>query len=312
VGGAVSVRRQVLLGALDTWATHPLFGSGPGTLGQEMLRTRQPGEQIWADAHNLYLTVTAETGLFGAIGLVWLLIVAGHLLWQTLRRRSSADWDMAGLACAASLAGFAVHNLLDSMLKFPLMMLLVALLAGFWMSDFARERQRGAVGLAVAALVLLAVVTFAGWRDVQHIAAYNRAVESAQAGNWPGAVAHLREAAERAPDVSFYRRQLAFAAGAASLAEPGYRIEAIENYRAALQTVNRLSADHANLACLLQLDGQPEAAVQEMAQAAQLSPGGVLPPLPPGQLLPDASLARYATEVARRRPLPAQWLGCAQ
>ncbi len=134
VGGAVGIRQQVMVGALKTWQAQPLLGSGPGTLGEELLRRQQQPGFIWPDAHNLLLTLTAETGLVGLIGLLWLAVVGAQLLWTTLRQSDKSTWPLASLACLAALLGFMAHNLVDSLFKFPLIMLLVSVWAGFWAS----------------------------------------------------------------------------------------------------------------------------------------------------------------------------------
>ncbi|MCB1212034.1 MAG: hypothetical protein KDK97_22115, partial [Verrucomicrobiales bacterium] len=53
----LSVRQQVMSGALKTIAAHPLLGAGPGALGEAMLRYQQPLSLIWSDAHNIILTL---------------------------------------------------------------------------------------------------------------------------------------------------------------------------------------------------------------------------------------------------------------
>ncbi len=286
ISGAATIRRQVMTGALKTWQNHPVFGSGLGTLGQELIQNQKPLDAIWADAHNLYLTVCAETGLIGAIGLVWLIGAGLKLLWSTLKHADSAQWDLSGLACAAALTGFALHNLVDSLLKFPMIMMLVAVWAGFWVGTYTNltgfQTLSGLTdkppakfwsrAVTLVALVVLAATFIVGRRGIQNIEAYNQAVEAAVRDDWHTAADNLRQADQLAPDMPFYRRQLGFAAGYLSQQEPDYRAEAINQYRAALEDVNQLSIDHANLACLLWENGQQTEAVKEMTLAHQLEP----------------------------------------
>ena len=149
VSGAVDIRQQVMVGALETWQAQPLFGSGPGTLGEELLRRQQQPGFIWPDAHNLLLTLTAETGLIGLIGLLWLAVVGVQLLWTTLRQPDRSTWPLASLACLAGLLGFMAHNLVDSLFKFPLIMLLVAAWVGFWVSAYVSQPNPAAQTIGI-------------------------------------------------------------------------------------------------------------------------------------------------------------------
>ncbi len=279
IGEGVDVRQHVMTGALQIWLQQPLLGVGPGALGQALMQYWRYNVQIWADAHNLYLTFVAETGLTGAVALAWLLLLAGRLLWRTLRREPPAQWDLTGLACAAALFGFALHNLVDSLLKTPAVMLLVAVLAGFWVSGAlaappwpARRWNRAATGAALALLVAMLAV---GLRDIRHIAAYNQGVAAAQQGNWPAALNALQTASALEPTLPFYQKQVALAAGVLAHTQPQYRDTAINAYQMALaqsDPFDRLPADAANLGCLLWQNGQPAEAIAQLRQAVAAQP----------------------------------------
>jgi tetratricopeptide (TPR) repeat protein len=313
----VDIRQQVMSGAVKTWLKHPIFGSGPGTLGEELMRHQKPLTVLWTDAHNLFLTMIAETGLLGAVGLGWLGIVCFRLVKAMLRVGDKGERYLACVACAAALLGFTAHNMVDSLFKFPLIMLMVAIVAGFWVSaalenrppthstgsplarrspasvgDFAGQaddrrplKNAFIVGpksaltskvwgypvMAVALLVITANL-ITGLRSVQHIKLYNQAVEAAGQADWRTAAQGLQPAHHLAPAVPFYRQQLSFALGQLAQQEPGQRQEAITHYRAALETMDQLAVDHANLGCLLWLEGQPAEAVREMRLAKTLEP----------------------------------------
>ncbi len=277
---AVDVRVQVGLGALKTLLAHPLTGAGPGALGQALLQYPLPLDTIWPDAHNLFLTMMAETGLIGAAALLWLLAVAARLGWQTVSRSESA----AGLAVIAGLVGFTAHNFLDSMFKFPLIMLLVAVWAGVWVSSSGQTTRRHPLVWG-AAVVLLIANTWLGLTGLPNITLYNQAVAAAGRGDWSAAHQHLQQVATQTPEMPFYQRQLGIAAGFVAATDESYRAEAIGHYRAALAQVDRLAEDHANLACLLWTDGQREPAVAEMTQARDLEPHNVVYRLNLGEYL---------------------------
>jgi tetratricopeptide (TPR) repeat protein/O-antigen ligase len=303
---AVDVRMQVGLGALKTLLAHPLTGAGPGALGQALLQYPLPLNTIWPDAHNLFLTMIAETGLIGAAALLYLIVVAARLAWQAVSRSESA----AGLAVLAGLVGFTAHNLLDSMFKFPLVMLLVAVWAGVWVSPFVSVQpntRRLWLGWAVAAGLLIAN-TWLGLTGLPNITLYNQAVAAAGRGDWSAAHQHLQQAAALTPEMPFYQRQLGLTVGFLPAADESYRAEAIGHYRAALAQVDRLAEDHANLACLLWAAGQREAAIAEMTLARDLEPHNVVYRLNLGEYLEAtgrgaAAQAEYAALLARRPEL---------
>ncbi len=277
LGSGVEIRQRVMLGALEALYQNPLLGTGPGTLGEVLLQQQQQAEVIWPDAHNLFLTFIAETGLLGALGLIGLAIISVKVFWTGWR--SEQIWPRSSLACVAALLGFTLHNLVDSQLKFPLIMILVAILAGFWLGPnltiepvaFFRPFQ------VIGAIVFIMVTTAFGIINVQHIEAYNRAVFLAYA-DWPSSVNFLKRASQQAPQMPFYQRQLAFALGylAEQEQKPDYRAEAIEFYQSALTYQNKLPIDHANLSCLLWQQNQPQQAIQEITLALALEPDNLL------------------------------------
>ena len=289
LSAGVSIRQQVIAGALKTWRVHPFLGSGPGTLGEQLVRYQQPLDTIWADAHNLFLTLAAETGLLGTIGLLWLTFTALKIMATTFRRVDREQWNMASMASAAALSGFAVHNMVDSLFKYPVIMLTLAILGGCWIGPYLTSprpvvaaRRYPALLLGAAAVI---AVTVMGIRGVENIRVYNQAVAAASGNDWPAALAQVRLAGQLAPESPFYRRQLAFVLGYLAYTEPAYRPEAISRYTRLLQEEDRLAIDHAYLGSLLAADGQWPAAGREMALARELEPWNPLYRLNLGYIL---------------------------
>ncbi|MEW5961424.1 MAG: O-antigen ligase family protein, partial [Chloroflexota bacterium] len=278
----VDVRQQVITGAFKSLSRYPLLGAGPGTLGEEIIRYQRPLAVIWGDAHNLPLTLMAETGLIGGIGLVWLAVVGLKLLGTTLWQFDRAQQRLSSLACVAALLGFAAHNLVDSLFKFPLIMLLVATWAGFWVSVYvpAPEDSRTGQGwgrrLMAAAAILLAGNTLIGVHGLRNIAAYNQAVEAAARADWPAAYDHLARAVQLAPTVPFYHRQSGLVAGYRAEQDSTYRQAAISHYQTALAGLDQLAIDHANLGSLLWADGRQAEAIQALERAVELEPGNAI------------------------------------
>jgi O-antigen ligase len=93
--------------ALETFAGHPLAGTGAGGFRVEWLRER-PVEDVSRDAHSLYLETLAELGLAGAAAL--LVMLAGLAL--SARRALLAE-PRASLGLVALLVTYLVHAALD-------------------------------------------------------------------------------------------------------------------------------------------------------------------------------------------------------
>ncbi|MGE0704948.1 MAG: O-antigen ligase family protein [Vicinamibacterales bacterium] len=119
---------QDIGGRLSAWSDtlriiqdFPLFGTGLGTYRQAMLiyQTRFR-ETVFAQAHNDYLQIVAEGGLFLLIPIVFLLWV---VIGTIVRRLRSGDddaltsWIRAG--AVAGLAGIAAQSLVEFTLQIP-------------------------------------------------------------------------------------------------------------------------------------------------------------------------------------------------
>ncbi len=102
-----SMRYEYWRVALDTFAEHPLAGTGTGGFRVEWLRER-PVKDASGEAHSLYLETLAELGLAGAAAL--LVMLAGLAL--SARRALLAEPE-AVLGLVALLATYLVHAALD-------------------------------------------------------------------------------------------------------------------------------------------------------------------------------------------------------
>ena len=95
-------------GAWGMIKEHPLLGNGIGTFMANFSKfTKGLGVQY---AHNCYLQIWAETGVFALISFVSFISL---LLWQgILSFRKSQDYTVLGLTCA--IFGFLVHSFFDN------------------------------------------------------------------------------------------------------------------------------------------------------------------------------------------------------
>ena len=139
-----SMRYEYWRVALETFADHPLAGTGSGGFRVEWLRER-PERDSAGDAHSVYLETLAELGLAGAAALLALL--AGLAL--SARRALLAE-PAATLGLVAMLVTYLVHAALDWDWEMPAVTL-PALAAAAAIVATADRAERGArVGSAAA------------------------------------------------------------------------------------------------------------------------------------------------------------------
>ncbi len=303
----IQVRIETMSGAFKTLAAHPLFGSGPGTLGEELLRHQRPLRELHAHAHNLLLTFAAETGLVGIVGMAWLGLAV-------TKRRPAGGQEAGGfrrdslrLGLAAALVGFLAHNMVDSFFWVPAVSLLVSVLFGFWIGLDSQPQplsSRWAWTVNLAAGFVLVMVTAFGLRVTQGLKAYNQAVRATATGDWAAVVDHLQQAVELSPGSRFYPRQLGFAYGYLAAENPVYRAQAIARYQKTLRDMDQFALDHANFGCLLWEDGERDQAVREMARARDLDSESALYHLNLGRYLEaqgdyDRAWEEYARLLSR-------------
>ncbi len=98
---------------LDNWA----FGAGPGNF------ERATGfigmEMTWRPAHNTYLEIAAEQGLFGLVPVVVFMAVVARTLWDAWRAAPRDHADRV-LGVAAGLAGLALMAVTLGLLTFAI------------------------------------------------------------------------------------------------------------------------------------------------------------------------------------------------
>ncbi|HEX4823349.1 MAG TPA: O-antigen ligase family protein [Candidatus Polarisedimenticolaceae bacterium] len=97
----------------------PVTGSGLGTFGYVYAIYDRPGEWLETDqAHNDYLQIVAETGLAGAVLLLWALVVlTRRVLRPAVRHRSGFRWTSA--ACVSAVFAIALHAIFEFGLQIP-------------------------------------------------------------------------------------------------------------------------------------------------------------------------------------------------
>ena len=200
----IEVWRETLRMAGD----HPLFGVGPGGFDSALPAYHDTARAV-SHAHNQFLHVLAELGLFGLAAFLFLLrfgrraIVRGaaHLSADAARRPLFH-------AAVAALTATAVSFLFETPLVWPeagsLAMILLALVTRAGCVDRERPGRPALAAGALAALALLLVALAPTWiayvrasdRLREHIAQTTAARRAELAGDEPARRGHMLRAAE--------------------------------------------------------------------------------------------------------------------
>ncbi|RME42070.1 MAG: hypothetical protein D6796_14965 [Caldilineae bacterium] len=115
--GSLGFRFEVWRAALWGIADFPFTGMGLGTF-REVVRLLYPLRVApaydIAHAHNQFLQTALDLGLAGLVAYVAMWLEAAFLLWQTLRQTADPFIRGVALGVAASLAGYFVYALTDT------------------------------------------------------------------------------------------------------------------------------------------------------------------------------------------------------
>jgi O-antigen ligase len=143
--------------ALDSFADHPLLGSGAGTFSRMWLRYREANLGV-LDAHNLYLEVLSE---LGPVGLALLGLALGIPLVAAVRSRRAPLVP----AAAAAYCTFIVHAAVDWDWEMPVVTLSAVLIGGFLVVSVPSPRHTLGVAERTAAFgvaLCIGAIAFVG------------------------------------------------------------------------------------------------------------------------------------------------------
>lgn len=138
--------------ALDTFADHPLLGSGAGTYRFEWT-VRRDIPVVTSDAHNFYLQNLAELGLPGgliSLGLAFALIWLGVVVW---RRGLGRDGPVMLAVAIALLFSFGFDWFWRLGDTAALLMLFAAWIASAEAVDPTRRRSEAGTGFRISAAI---------------------------------------------------------------------------------------------------------------------------------------------------------------
>ena len=96
-------------------AAHPFFGIGENQYPEASVRYGLYAEDLggsYQHAHNIPLTIAAETGLLGLAALAWVAVALGRVLVGACRRLTGFDRGLA-TAVAAAFTGLALQGMVD-------------------------------------------------------------------------------------------------------------------------------------------------------------------------------------------------------
>jgi tetratricopeptide (TPR) repeat protein/O-antigen ligase len=252
----------------------PATGTGPWTYGTQFLRysqtdLRRPVEK----AHNVGLTILAESGVLGLATSLWLFgsVISG------LRQRwlnGNQNHRLLVGACLASIVGTLAHGMVEDFLSFPFFTLTLAVVVATALGG-AQPRERGlrrrvSCRWLVAPLLVLFLAMF--WSDIGYFY-FSRGARLATDGEWEAAVPLVERATDLYPGFPFYHFQLGFIYGTLASEDGSPNLDlAIEEYEAGLSEEPYYSVNHANLAALYWQDGRTDLAIEHMKEAMKLAP----------------------------------------
>ncbi len=272
-GGIIEARRAFWVSAWRAFLSSPLWGTGPMTYGSQLMKYESPLPwRPYPHAHSYPFTTAAESGLISLVVSGWLALAVAVALWQTWRR-ADRNHRLLMAGGVASVAGFAVHSLVDNHITVPAIALNLIVVLALALVDRSRTESAGRLPLAWLWMPALLLIGLACWSDGAYWP-FIEGVKRANAEDWAGAVPLLDRAVQRDPGLAFYRLQSGYVYGVlASQEQEGEHLKrAIERYEEGLALEPYYPLNHANLAGLYWQAGRQEQAMGAMQRAAELAP----------------------------------------
>jgi len=119
-GVSSEMRVQIWRDTTHLIRDYPLFGCGAGSYASCFLRYKKVAPMQTVDyAHNDYLQVLAEFGIFGFVAGVVLVCRFLQLALRGARRASSADQRYVAIACLGAMVAILLHSLVDFNMYVP-------------------------------------------------------------------------------------------------------------------------------------------------------------------------------------------------
>ncbi len=268
--------------AFEAFQAHPVLGVGPGAFPQAMTTSvSTPPEHLFMNAHSLIFNTLAESGGLGLVAGALLVAAFAWGLWRARRTQTFED-RARWAATTAAWAAFVSHGLVDYHVRY--LALAVPLLVMAALTFAAREpasTRRPERHWPVWALAPIALLV-AGFSVYQLTAAFRfeQATLAGREGDWERAAQRADLAYDSDPAFGLYAAQAGYAYAQLALAAPGgtdlangYLDLAIDRYVSALQATPGYAVWEADLAVLLEQDGDRAAALKHLELAQTAAPG---------------------------------------
>lgn len=141
----VTHRHMLWNTAIDMTRAHPITGQGVGTFMYNFAKYRPRGNEGVYYAHNCFLQIAAEVGLFGLAAFIWILAAFFYNAFNTIKYLKDGFHLAALMGLTGGLIAFLIHSAVDTNLySLPLAML-------FWISlglGFSIIRDANAIAKA--------------------------------------------------------------------------------------------------------------------------------------------------------------------
>jgi tetratricopeptide (TPR) repeat protein/O-antigen ligase len=273
----LDIRIQMWKCAVETVIQHPFLGVGPGGYGRALRSCVAPGTDTYerfTTAHNLYLNIAAESGIVGIAAFAILLV---GLVLRIRDRWARAAYELDHtevILIAATLVGYAVNCLFDTLTPTPLV-LPVLFLVAWLVAPLSKWASPGRWTHWVRTATLGAVIVYLGsllWLDYGQLR-FEQGIAAARNGDYRSAAESVRLAGRLDRSLGLYRFQEAFYLGNLAHDDPeGFLEPAIAAQESAIQLDDSYSVHLANLAALYWQNGESESAMVAMERALEKNP----------------------------------------
>ena len=157
----------------------PLLGSGPGTFGSRFARYKLPSTMETQHAHNNFLEIWVETGIFGLLFFLW-------LWWNFFRaalRKVTQRKNLILLGLSLSIFAFLVHSFGDFDLYNPSLTTItffILSLAVVKLKENHRYCVQNSVLTKTALLLIMVMLIFLGGMNFREILGGRKAKQSVE------------------------------------------------------------------------------------------------------------------------------------
>lgn len=256
----------------------PVWGHGPGSYGILFaLETKVPPGFSTTHAHNLWLQVLAETGLFGLLLVAAMIMLLTYELWKRWRSSNSGEGLSARTtAYAGAMLALLVHHQLDYLFESSAYaigaLIILALIVHEVPVDAFFTLPRASYALIFSTLLLIFLV--GSVFTLRGSLGYWEGVKLGRSGDWADAQRELCAVADRYPRLSIYGYQCALASSQVAFGrdDAAARMASISSYQSALEVDPYWPVHWANLGALEWVGGDDGNAIDLMRHAARSMP----------------------------------------